>query len=359
MGLLLDWLQTFYLELGVDDKVEPANDDLAAAPAAHGQHNDAATGGRAIAEHRVAQAASWSANGRRRNAWGVPSAEIPGDAGLRSYGCPMTTGADQDKEQRNLRRLKRSLGEVDSWLARASRRDWAATVPGSPLAGDDKKADPFHVSHAVASAIHVAVDHADTLRRLIEGCGTCNPGQMTFGLNSYYSLLRGGLENAARAVWLLAPDSRPERILRRLRLQADNVWNSDKAARAMATTMTKPRETRLDRVREIAVRAGLDAQLAVKGTTNVEIIHAAGAYIGDDEGALHAEAIWRACSGAAHGDTWAGLSMHDKDIVSQAGNVATLQMTAATHLLTTITTETFTVINTAHRLFDLRNRSPY
>lgn len=270
----------------------------------------------------------------------------------------MTTSADQ--EQGDLRLLKNSLGSVVDWLTRASRPDWAATAPGSPLAGDDKKADPFHLSHAVASAIHVAVDHADALRRLIEGCRTCSPGQMTFGLNSYYSLLRGALENAARAVWLLAPDSRPERILRRLRVQTDNVWNSDRAARAVGTTTPKPREARLNRVREIAVRAGLDAHLALKRPNNVEIVRAAGAFIGgDDDAALHTEAIWRACSGAAHGDTWAGLSMHDKDIVNQDGNVATLHMTAATHLLTTITTETFTVIDTAHQLFDLRNRPPY
>jgi hypothetical protein len=167
----------------------------------------------------------------------------------------MTTSADQ--EQGDLRTLRRSLGAVEAWLMRGDRSDWAATMPGSPLAGDDKKADPFHVSHAVASAIRVSVEHADALRRLIEGCQTCNPEQINFGLNSYYSLLRGALENAARAVWLLAPDSRSERILRRLRLQTDNVYNSDKAAQAMGTTTPKPREARLDRVRQIAVRAGL------------------------------------------------------------------------------------------------------
>jgi hypothetical protein len=270
----------------------------------------------------------------------------------------MTTSAGQ--EQGDLRTLRRSLGAVEAWLMRDDRSDWAATMPGSPLAGDDKKADPFHVSHAVASAIRVSVEHADALRRLIEGCQTCNPEQINFGLNSYYSLLRGALENAARAVWLLAPDSRSERILRRLRLQTDNVYNSDKAAQAMGTTTPKPREARLDRVRQIAVRAGLNAQFATKRPTNVEIVHAAGTYIGgDDDTARHTEALWRSCSGAAHGDIWAGLSMHDKNIVNRAGNVATLQMTASTHLLTTITSETFAVIEAAHHLFDLRNRPPY
>lgn len=271
----------------------------------------------------------------------------------------VTASVDDEQEQRDLRVLKESLAAVDSWLARGSAPDWAATNPRSSLAGDDKKADPFQVSHAVASAMRVAVDHADALRRLMEGCGTCNPGRMNFGLNSYYSLLRGAMENAARAAWLLAPEGRPERILRRLRLQADNVRNSDKLAQAMDTTMSKPREVRLDRVREIAVRAGLDAQHAVERLSNVDIVRAAGAYVGGDDAARHTEVLWRACSGAAHGDVWAGLSMHDKNVVDRDDNVATVQMTASTHLLVTVTSETFTVIETAHRLFDLRNLSPY
>lgn len=271
----------------------------------------------------------------------------------------MTTDSAAEREQRDLRLLRTSLRSVDGWLTYANRPGWAAVVPGSALAGDDRKIDPFHVSHAVASAIQVAVDHAHALRRLVEGCQTCDPDQMTFGLNSNYSLLRGALENAARAVWLLAPDLRPERLLRRLRLQADNVVNSDNAAQAMGTSMTKPRESRLDRVREIAVRAGLEGDFAVKRPSNLEIIHAAGEFVGGDDAAPHTEALWRACSGAAHGDTWAGLSLHDKDTVSREGNVATLGLTASTGLLTTITTETFVVIGAAHRLFDRRKRPHY
>lgn len=272
----------------------------------------------------------------------------------------VTTDASQDQEQRDLHILQAALSQVDGWLASGDRPGWGTAEPGSPLDGDDRKADPFHVSHAVASAIHVAVDHADALRRVITGCDTCNPQQVTLGLNSNYSLLRGALENAARAVWLLAPSARSERVLRRLRLQASNVLSSDKAARAIGDTMHNARNDRLARIREIAARAGLDAQLAVKPPPSLAAIHTAGEYISRDEGAaLHTEALWRACSGAAHGDTWAGLSLHDNDIVSRDGNVAILQITAATSLLTTITTETFVVIDAAHRLFGLRNRPPF
>ena len=268
----------------------------------------------------------------------------------------VTADMGTDQEQQDLRALAAALRRVDVWLPRFEQGGWAVR-PGSPLAGDDKKVDPFHLSHAVASAVQVAVDHACALQRLVEGCGTCHPWQMTFLLNSYYTLVRGALENATRAVWLLAPDVRPERILRRLRLQADNVVNSDQAALAMGSSMPKTRTVRLDRVREIATRAGVDANQAVRRPKNVEIIQAAGKYIGGDDAAMHIEALWRACSGAAHGDVWAGLSLHDRDIVAASGNVATTRFTAATHLFTTFLTETFAVIDVAHGLFDYRNRS--
>lgn len=270
----------------------------------------------------------------------------------------MTTETAAEREQRDLRSLRKSLSAVDGWLDFSSRSDWATVASGSPLAGDDKKVDPFHVSHAAASAIHVAVEHADAFRRLIEGCQTCNPNQMTLGLNSNYSLLRGALENA-RAVWLLSPDVRPDRLLRRLRLQVDNVANSENVAQAMASPMAKPREVRLDRVREIADRAGLDGAAAVKRVRNLEIIRTVGEFVGGSDAGPHAEVLWRACSGAAHGDIWAGLSLHDKDTVSQRGNLKTLAMTASTGLLTTMTAETFAVVNAAHLLFDRRRRPPY
>lgn len=280
-----------------------------------------------------------------------------GVTGTRGYRLRMTATADQ--AQQELRVLKSALRAVDGWLRRADKPSWADVAPGSPLAGDDRKADPFQVSHAVASAIHVAVDHAESFRRLVEGCGTCSPAQMTFGLNSYYSILRGAMENAARAIWLLAPESRNERLLRRLRLQTDNVMNSDKVASAMGTATAKPLAVRLDRVREIAVRAGLDPQLATKRPGNLDVIRSAGAHVGGADAADHTEALWRACSGSAHGDAWAGLSMHDRDVQSRNRNVVTLRLTASTRFLTTVAAEAFAVIESAHELFDLRNKPPY
>jgi hypothetical protein len=271
----------------------------------------------------------------------------------------MATEVNEVQEQRDLQLSKISLRQLDDWLPRTERGGWTVE-PRSPLAGDDRKSDPFHISHAVASTLLVAVDHAHALQRLMEGCTKCSPHEVTFLLNSYYSLMRGALENASRAVWLLAPDTRPERVLRRLRLQAGNVVNSDTAASVGGTSMPKPLAVRLDRIKEIAARTAVDEVQAVRPPGNREIVRAAGRYIGGkEETADHAEFLWRACSGAAHGDAWAGLSLHDKEILDRANGVVTTHMTASTRGVTTITTETFTVIDSAFWLLDLRNRPPY
>jgi hypothetical protein len=76
----------------------------------------------------------------------------------------------------------------------------------------------YQLGHA---ALH-AMDHLHCLRALIAD------GQL---LNMYtpYPLVRAALENASTAVWLLAPASRTERIIRRLRLAALDLRSADKS----------------------------------------------------------------------------------------------------------------------------------
>lgn len=51
-------------------------------------------------------------------------------------------------------------------------------------------------------------------------------GQQVVSLhtNGRYSLIRGAVENAARAVWLLGPDERQTRLARRLKLKDEDYW---------------------------------------------------------------------------------------------------------------------------------------
>jgi hypothetical protein len=106
--------------------------------------------------------------------------------------------------------------------------------------------------------------------------------------------------------WLLGPEKRSERVLRTLRLQADNVANSDAVAQKLPYGPSKPKAQQTARVKEIAARAGLPPGKAVASIGYGEIVRYAGDFVANE--ADHVEFLWRACSGAAHGDTWATLS---------------------------------------------------
>ena len=72
------------------------------------------------------------------------------------------------------------------------------------------------VSSAARTAISATVSHAGCLRdSLFLWTG---PERVTARLHTYgqLTLVRGALENASRAAWLLAPDDRATRVLRRL-----------------------------------------------------------------------------------------------------------------------------------------------
>jgi hypothetical protein len=270
----------------------------------------------------------------------------------------VTAHVEQDEEQEQLRLLMRELLLVDEWLSRLGSGPGPMPVAaGAPLAGDDRWSDPFQMSHAVGSALVIAVDHAHCLRRAVEGCVNCAPTELALLLNSYYSLLRGAMENAARAIWLLAPEQRAERVLRRLRLQAGNVIQSDALCEVGAFPRKKPKADRLQRVEEIAQRSSISPAAAVKPPSNREIVRSAGEYIAHNAG--HAEVVWRACSAASHGDIWAVLSLHDREESNIVNGVVALRTTASTNVLTTMVVETVAVIKSAFLLRDIRNRPPY
>ncbi|MER7850320.1 hypothetical protein ABTZ03_41045 [Kitasatospora sp. NPDC096077] len=106
--------------------------------------------------------------------------------------------------------LRTTAQILDCFLAQYEplrERPWTLP-PGSPLAGDDAKTDPYQVSHSAQHAIQAAVDHLHRLRSSLSQYE--NPERPTLLLHSYgsFTLLRGALENGARTVWLLAPTTR-------------------------------------------------------------------------------------------------------------------------------------------------------
>jgi hypothetical protein len=109
------------------------------------------------------------------------------------------------------RQLAKIFAMVDKWRERTHAVP-TQPVPGSSLSADDAATAPYQLSHMVGGALLSAVDHFDAFRALVVDAQVVHA-------RAPYTLLRAALENASVAVWLLAPSSRDERILRRLRLQ--------------------------------------------------------------------------------------------------------------------------------------------
>lgn len=246
----------------------------------------------------------------------------------------------------------RVLAEAEGWAARTSAE--AARVrpaPGSSLRGDDDQASPYALSHAVWDALDHAVDHLTCLQALLRDARVIHRF-------APYALVRGALENACRAVWLLEPPRRADRLGRRLRLAIDDVRNGEQARDLTGQQGPRSKQERLDQITAIASRAGLDDASLRGKLSYTEIVRTVDA--GGAAGRL-IEFSWKVCSGLTHGDSWAAWSaswMTQMPSPAQDG-VATLKMEASLRLLMQMTTLAVRLTGRGWQLHDQRCKSPY
>lgn len=123
------------------------------------------------------------------------------------------------EEEAHLRQLGQALEAATRWEANVTgsrARGWQ-TAPGSELETDDKLAGSFGVSLAPWSAVTAAVSgHLGALRdSLFQVTG---PARVHAQIHTHgqLTLVRGALENASLAFWLLEDDRSAERIVRRI-----------------------------------------------------------------------------------------------------------------------------------------------
>ncbi|PRX96238.1 hypothetical protein CLV72_108245 [Allonocardiopsis opalescens] len=240
-----------------------------------------------------------------------------------------------------------------------NRGEWRVQERSS-LAGDDAKSDPYQVSHAAWHALTVAVDHLSCLRSSLSQQMSRENTELSITVHIYApsTLLRGAFENAARAVWLLGPGSRAERIRRRLAMQAGEVRNS---ARLWALMGRQPPRSKEDRIKQLAellaaADARLSAEEAGKAVRKVpdyaEIVRDAGART--SVGADLAEVIWKGCSALAHGDMYGTLSMLALETIERRQNTVLTQVTASISGLYSTTMATTTLIERGFELYKQR-----
>ncbi|WP_073421687.1 hypothetical protein [Geodermatophilus nigrescens] len=244
------------------------------------------------------------------------------------------------------------FAHIDAWL------DLSAQLPpttedSSPLAGDAKRSPVHRVDNAAWSAITYSIDHLAAVKALVIDAEVLHPF-------ASFSLLRAAIENAATAVWLLAPSDRKTRLERRLRLAWNEVSEVGKASELIPTAFAGIRtaEERKDEVKKLAKTLDLDLS-RVCGTFSYEkIVEAAGgaSRLGGREAKVH----WRVCSGFAHGRSWAMLGMLNRQEHPTAdGDVAAVQLTTSVEQVATMTHVPFSMTNHALHLFERRRRSPY
>ncbi|MFC0439622.1 hypothetical protein [Kutzneria buriramensis] len=247
--------------------------------------------------------------------------------------------------------LTRIFDKVDTWMTRTLDEP-TRPLRGSPLARDDQDTDPFQISHAVLGVLNSAVDHLHALRKLIIDANVVHA-------RAPFTLLRAALENASIAVWLLAPSSRDERILRRLRLQWADVCDGMNAAELAGTPQRMTRQERRTQLEDVARARGFTparvAQVAAGKVAFTTIVGTAAA-----EAASHQRdatlLVWKLCSGITHARTWAALGLlRHTEISRTAENVLNLRLSAPDSAVLVMTQAAALMIHDGWTLFDQRS----
>jgi hypothetical protein len=269
-----------------------------------------------------------------------------------------TVHADED---RDLRKLLSLLDKVETWREMTDSPDAAWRVqPGSPLAGDDAKTDPYQVSHSAWHALTVAVDHMQCLRSSLISELTDRTASVSIHTHAQSSLIRGAFENGARAVWMLGPATRLPRVTRRLSLQAKEVRHSARMRELVGQPGPRTTEQREQQLIDLVTKAGVgpaEARRALRSPQYSDIVKTAGELTA--LGADIAEVVWSGCSSLAHGDITGTLGLLDKEIVERVGDVNHVRITGSISGLYWCTVASFVVIKSGFDLFRTRSTAPY
>ena len=205
-------------------------------------------------------------------------------------------------EDAKLRHLGQALETVSRWESDVTGSQAGAwqTAAGSKLETDDKLAHPFNVSPVPRSAITAAVSHLGALRdSLFQSTG---PDEVRARIHAHgqLTLVRGALENASMAFWLLEDDQSVERIVRRMQEDWEEVRQLEVVRSEVGSASPKTMADREQEMTDLLVKVGGDPSRLKKRPGYGEIVKLAGA--SQPTGAKTALVIWKACSSVAHGE---------------------------------------------------------
>ncbi|NMR32102.1 hypothetical protein [Crystallibacter degradans] len=214
---------------------------------------------------------------------------------------------------------------IEEWH-RSGQKAWNVGS-GSVLDIADALTEPHQVSHLIGYLLHTAVDHLHALKALLADA----EAQHTF---APYTLIRGSIEAASTALWILR-DADPRLVTRRaLHLEYQNLWDQRRATRLV------DKDADFDEERSALLKKVLDRNnlttAVVKKPLHVSEVIATAAEVF----ALPASRLtWQMCSAAAHGRPWAKqfltlFEAHDDDGISKtlSGQLTSNQLAMAISL---------------------------
>jgi hypothetical protein len=280
-----------------------------------------------------------------------------------------------DDEQEDLRVLLTILEKIDPWLDLVTADEpsgaWAVQ-PRSPLSTDDTRTHPYRVSHRAWMAITPAVDFLACLRGSVIGARQGDQLNVRLHCFAQAGLVRGALENACCAVWLLAPP-RMERVTNRLALE----WMELKPAYRLRELASSPPPRTIDQRQQQLVDLLLAAHASATSAGQVPVLADAAAarrtlgsltYTGivrragelSGSGADSTEATWKMCSALAHGDASATIGLLATEVVRQTDQgISLARISPQVKLLVTAAAIACGMTSLAFRLMQERSRTPY
>jgi hypothetical protein len=196
----------------------------------------------------------------------------------------------------------------------------------SVLAGDNASTNPNQIGHFVGYCMLQAADTCRSITLVVR-----SEGQIMLPIMSVFTLARSVIESAATAVWVLRPEDRRTRVLRRLQFAHSELTHETELVKLMASSLGKSEEQSALRnnakgrkaangdMRAIADANGIDyAEYENQFPGWLAIVEEAGEELSDIS---VLPSVWRMCSGMSHPSMKRGISLLKFDQVSESGNV--------------------------------------
>ncbi|WP_382344675.1 hypothetical protein [Glutamicibacter ardleyensis] len=221
---------------------------------------------------------------------------------------------------------------------------------GSRLDFDNQRAPTRPISDYAHAQLSVATDCLQSLKRMILR-EQDKAVDMHLGPFAHYALIRNALDSLAIVIWLMEPESSTGRLKRLLRIECNEVELASKHYQSVGIRAWKQtKEQKLERIREIAVEAGIENWDPVtdKLSTTTKILGEIDR-LRSKSSRVSWLSYWQLASGYAHGKRWAVLA--SGELTEQEGTAtkhgATFVVTASYQFLDLLLAETLDMLNIA------------